>query len=133
APDGSRAHSACEEDVDVSPNVKMDPGFRRDDERYGCELYASTDPHPPFGHPLPKGEGNQERDAIPPRLRRDPLPAGERQLSAPWQCLYFLPDPHGHGSLRPTLGPSRTTGAAAAMAAPACWPSPSAPGCGIGS
>ena len=23
--------------------------------------------------------------------------------SAPWQCLNFLPDPHGQGSLRPTL------------------------------
>ncbi|CAM3748897.1 hypothetical protein Xentx_01064 [Xenorhabdus thuongxuanensis] len=21
----------------------------------------------------------------------------------PWQCLYFLPEPHGQGSLRPTL------------------------------
>ena len=21
----------------------------------------------------------------------------------PWHCLYFLPEPHGHGSLRPTL------------------------------
>ena len=58
----------------------------------------------------------------------------KRQLSAPWQCLYFLPEPHGQGSLRPTLGPSRTIGAAAAAtAAPACWPSPSAPSCGIGS
>ncbi len=26
------------------------------------------------------------------------------QASArPWQCLYFLPLPHGHGSLRPTF------------------------------
>ena len=22
---------------------------------------------------------------------------------APWQCLYFLPEPQGHASLRPTL------------------------------
>ncbi len=27
----------------------------------------------------------------------------------PWQCLNFLPEPHGQGSLRPTLRPSRTT------------------------
>ena len=27
---------------------------------------------------------------------------------APWQCLYFLPEPHGHGSLRPTFFVSRT-------------------------
>ena len=26
----------------------------------------------------------------------------------PQQCLYFLPLPHGHGSLRPTFGPVRT-------------------------
>lgn len=26
--------------------------------------------------------------------------------AAPWQFLYFFPDPHGHGSLRPTLGPT---------------------------
>jgi hypothetical protein len=24
--------------------------------------------------------------------------------SFPWHCLYFLPLPHGHGSLRPTFG-----------------------------
>src|SRR6478752_5100980 len=28
--------------------------------------------------------------------------------SAPWQCLYFLPEPHGQGSLRPTLRSLRT-------------------------
>src|SRR5262245_23042752 len=27
----------------------------------------------------------------------------------PWHFLYFLPLPQGHGSLRPTLGPSRLT------------------------
>src|SRR5579862_97199 len=32
--------------------------------------------------------------------------------SAPWQCLYFLPEPHGQGSLRPTLGSPRTKGSA---------------------
>src|ERR1044072_2111295 len=31
--------------------------------------------------------------------------------SLPWHFLYFLPEPHGHGSLRPTLGRSRLTGA----------------------
>src|SRR5271156_2848464 len=36
---------------------------------------------------------------------------------APWQCLYFLPDPHGHISLRPTLGTWRTNGAAGAAPA----------------
>ena len=27
----------------------------------------------------------------------------DTQLSLPWHCLYFFPDPHGQGSLRPTL------------------------------
>src|SRR6266571_2582229 len=30
--------------------------------------------------------------------------------SLPWHFLYFLPEPHGHGSLRPTFGLSRLTG-----------------------
>src|SRR4051794_3620929 len=33
-----------------------------------------------------------------------PSPTGggrsPRQCAAPWHCLYFLPDPHGHGALR---------------------------------
>ena len=35
---------------------------------------------------------------------------GLTQLRLPWHCLYFLPDPHGHGSLRPTFGASRRVG-----------------------
>src|SRR5262249_7351762 len=49
----------------------------------------------------------------------------------PQQCLYFLPLPHGQGSLRPTFGPERT-GLAFSIAAaaslttslalpPPCW------------
>ena len=40
------------------------------------------------------------------------------QLSLPWQCLYFLPEPQGQGSLRPTLRSARTKGCcgSAAMA-----------------
>src|SRR3954468_20765049 len=30
-------------------------------------------------------------------------------VSCPWHFLYFLPLPHGHGSLRPTFGWSRRT------------------------
>src|SRR5687767_15913076 len=30
-------------------------------------------------------------------------------FQAPWHFLYFLPLPHGHGSLRPTFGSSRLT------------------------
>ena len=35
----------------------------------------------------------------------------------PWQYLYFLPEPHGQGSLRPTFGTWRTKGATAGAAA----------------
>ena len=41
------------------------------------------------------------------------------QVICPWQCLYFLPLPQGHGSLRPTLGSSRTT--VPAWAVPMTW------------
>jgi hypothetical protein len=34
----------------------------------------------------------------------------------PWHFLYFFPLPHGHGSLRPTFGPARTTGVCGALA-----------------
>jgi len=30
-----------------------------------------------------------------------------RQFALPWQCLYFLPEPHGHRSLRPTFASGR--------------------------
>ncbi len=33
----------------------------------------------------------------------------DAQAAAPWHFLYFLPLPHGHGSLRPTFGSSRRT------------------------
>ena len=44
--------------------------------------------------------------------------AAQRQVSLPWQCLYFLPEPHGHGSLRPTFCPSRTKGCARSAPSP---------------
>ncbi len=48
--------------------------------------------------------------------RRMPVP---RQLSLPWQYVYFLPLPQGQGSLRPTLGVCRSTGCAGLGAAAA--------------
>src|SRR5262249_46505406 len=36
----------------------------------------------------------------------------------PWHFLYFLPEPHGQGSLRPTFAPVRTGFGASA------WPAP---------
>ena len=61
-----------------------------------------------------------------------PSGAGTRracaQVSAPWQCLYFLPLPQGQGSLRPTRGTSPPRATAAAPAA-AATPPPRLPGC----
>src|SRR5215471_16397931 len=34
---------------------------------------------------------------------------GYAVVPAPWHFLYFLPDPQGQGSLRPTLADPRTT------------------------
>src|SRR5713226_2805079 len=34
---------------------------------------------------------------------RLPTRPGAAHANRPWQCLYFLPEPHGQGSLRPTL------------------------------
>ncbi len=36
-------------------------------------------------------------------------PGSSPEPYAPWHFLYFLPLPHGHGSLRPTFGSSRLT------------------------
>src|SRR3989304_4621626 len=36
------------------------------------------------------------------------------QESLPWQCLYFFPEPQGHGSFRPILPIARLNGAGAA-------------------
>src|SRR5699024_578056 len=39
----------------------------------------------------------------------------------PWHCLYFLPEPHGQGSLRPTLrSPVCAASAAAAAESSSC-------------
>src|SRR5918999_2841380 len=37
---------------------------------------------------------------------------------APWQRLNFFPDPHQHGSLRPSLGPARCSAFAAPLPDP---------------
>src|SRR5262249_48773107 len=57
----------------------------------------------------------------------DPHASGDDAEAAPWHFLYFLPLPHGQGSLRPTLGSARRTVccfSGGASAAPACWPWP---------
>src|SRR5206468_7787732 len=42
--------------------------------------------------------------------------------SGRWHFLYFFPDPHGQGSLRPTRGPARTMGAVWFCTAVPPWP-----------
>jgi hypothetical protein len=45
--------------------------------------------------------------ASPGEAARTAEELGQRPgTQAPWHFLYFLPEPHGHGSLRPTLSHS---------------------------
>src|SRR5438094_8124802 len=46
-----------------------------------------------------------------------------RYTAAPWHFLYFFPEPHGQGSLRPTFGSLRTT----VLILPASSPAAAAP------
>src|SRR3954469_2341776 len=50
-------------------------------------------PSPAESTPGANFGSRRERGDWPPR----------NQPNRPWQCLYFLPEPHGHMSLRPTL------------------------------
>src|SRR5215218_2239069 len=58
----------------------------------------------PFGTLLVRAEHARR----PRRVGRAWLARGT-QAAAPWHFLYFLPLPHGHGSFRPTFGPSCRT------------------------
>jgi hypothetical protein len=40
------------------------------------------------------------------------------QFNRPWQCLYFLPDPHGHGAFRPDLAQVRGSAGSTSGASP---------------
>jgi hypothetical protein len=51
--------------------------------------------------PLMKAQENAPEEALSEYLMRYAL--------RPQQFLYFLPEPHGHGSFLPTLGISRLT------------------------
>src|SRR5512144_98933 len=59
----------------------------------------------------------------------------ERLRGSPWQRLYFLPDPHGHGSLRatrltsasPPAEPAAEPPAEPAAEPPAVWTTPPSP------
>src|SRR4029453_5489370 len=41
--------------------------------------------------------------AFQPQTVDQPTSQQQAQSCLPWQCLYFLPDPHGHSALRETL------------------------------
>src|SRR5580698_5355696 len=45
------------------------------------------------------------RESLPEPAVSQPSAVSQLYSLAPWHFLYFLPLPHGHGSLRPTLGP----------------------------
>ena len=86
-------------------DLKRGQGVRnqdfREDARSSCSKCIS---HPP-----------------PNRLPRLNVAEANRNPYLPWQRLYFFPEPHGHGSLRPTLSPSRLTGVAPASSRSAPW------------
>src|SRR5512142_2825810 len=55
------------------------------------------------------------------------VPFGESDCYLPWHCLYFLPLPQGHGSLRPTFSPTWTGCGFPARAADGSADAPSPP------
>ena len=46
------------------------------------------------------------------------MPRGQTAPGRPWQSLYFLPEPHGHGELRPGSLELVTAAPACRFAAP---------------
>jgi hypothetical protein len=55
------------------------------------------------------GPGARPESGRPPP-RGPPARHGPASAQPPWHCLNFLPDPQGHGSLRPTFVPKRRNG-----------------------
>src|SRR5690625_670818 len=82
-----------------------------------------------FCRPGPRPEESPRpvrESARPPPQRARPFHHHAPQLRRPWQCLYFLPEPQGQGSLRPILRPSRTK-VCGFSAVAAAWPPAPAP------
>src|SRR5690606_5449428 len=78
----------------------------------------------PQGAQAPDGPGDDHAEQ---GLRRSPgLSRRTQAVSSPepWHFLYFLPEPQGQGSLRPTRGPSRSMGLRGAAAAVAGFAPP---------
>src|ERR671917_2176565 len=85
-------------------------------------------PHRPHRHAPRRARGARGRLHLPPARGAaaprtpDPAPLATREAAAapaqalaPWHFLNFLPDPHQHGSLRPTFWCSLLT------TVPCCW------------
>ena len=66
------------------------------------------------------GGGRRVVDGHRERILPQPasVPCEESPQIRPWQCLYFLPEPHGHRSLRPTFSPARVNGGGASATSP---------------
>ena len=79
-----------------------------DPHRSRLDLIAGEDRnrfggHGTYDQPHVKAGGLRRLD---PRVdRREPKSLRDLHSSLPQHCLYFLPEPQGHGSLRPTLRP----------------------------
>ncbi len=76
----------------------------------------------------PTGPGGSAGREAPLNLRRDlARPRSAARDHAPWHFLYFLPDPHQHGSLRPICSCSSRRRCSTAVPPAACGSSASTP------
>ena len=98
AVDGAGQHRAVARPFGLfqqQPRDNGDSGGNRDrDAADKPDLVADAHGAPPVTSPL-------AGDSRPRSGRSVPSAAGHPYR--PWQCLYFLPEPHGQASLRPTL------------------------------
>src|SRR3546814_1072935 len=89
-----------------------------------------TGHHDPAGGRVPAARSHAARTALDALTAQATLVRGP---AAPWQCLYLLPEPHGHGALRlissPSKGfsPSAPPGPTSARGEPASEPNSSGP------
>ena len=91
---GGQAVPAAPEPGDLRPGRPQDvaeASQKRTDSRHPPDRNAST---------RPRTRNEKGRDTAPGLSTHPKKP----YLNCPWQCLYFLPLPHGQGSLRPTRG-----------------------------
>ena len=90
---------------DASPRVGQNARYDVDDV-HGCTSAAG-------------GRSRERQTCMDALVPRRPTP----QLSCPWHCLNFLPEPQGHGSLRPIFGPARDGDSTPSPCASSAWAS----------